>query len=304
MIEINDSMEVIKNENESSTVAASPEFQNRPQGDQSEMRMHHYEYDHLAEELRNEVVRSGMKEFRDILKGIDDYTVFASTSLFLIGDKYNEPELKTAPGDLDVNVDSKESFYKIHKRLSGHEHVQIEIPEGNDQESPFLKSALDGAMILRGFITLKCDGGETEYPSEIFQGSSIVPADAEFKTNISGLNTLTLEGLKIQYAKNLDIEKRVDRTVREIEEALYSQESDIKESQARMNIVAEELDISVTELMDLFALRAHYVEREEGTESPIYRKKVEGVLSGLKTKIKKRRENLELLQKMTGIEED
>lgn len=161
---------------------------------------------------KKELVERGMEEFRDILQGIDDYSIFASTGLYLIGKKYDVPDLMTTPGDLDLNVHSKESFIDILKRLSSHPGCHLEQNGGQ----PYTVSTLDKAWIVRGDMDLLIDGQTARYPFEVFLNSSLVPSEERFMTKIEGFKTLTMEGLQKQYAKNLAVEKRIQEAADEV----------------------------------------------------------------------------------------
>ncbi len=299
----------IEEEHEEATEAEDAQG---PQDGQRELRAINIEDESLPEDRRNEIVRKGIDFFRDVFTGIDDYTVFASTAMFLHGEKFDEAELQKSPGDLDISIDSKQSFREIASRLSDNKSVVFDAPSDDDmRDGMFFISSLDGAAILRGSVMLDHEGQLYEYPFEIFQDSVMVPKENRYRHRISGMNVLTPEGLKIQYAKNLNLEKRIDASVRELERFFFdsgyrTEVTSIEELMSShgisIDILTEALDLSEEEIRDVYKLRASFLAGGNGMLKEKYAKELERIFGGLKTKIEKRRGDLETLQKLVSIE--
>lgn len=283
---------------------AAKESWERPQIEQQEYapEVISIEDDTVPPEIKDRIVENGLDLFRGIFSGIDDYSIFASTALFLQGKKHHIDMFRESPGDLDVNVHSKHSLDRIFDRLAQVPGIQFDFPKkGEGAEDRYFVSNLDGALILRGEIHMDTQDGTYSYPFEVFCNSSLVPSQDKDVRKVGGLQVLTLEALRTQYAKNLDLEKRFDASIRAIEQFLLSGEvlEGIEKGKdpfvalmdtygVQIETLQERLDLEEQDMKDLYVLHAKMMAAGGNAEDPKYRKGVEQTLSRLKTKIAKR----------------
>ena len=72
----------------------------------------------LAPEIRREATDAAIDLMRDVFSGLEDYTVFASTGMYMNANKYNIPEIDKIPGDFDANVYNEDTLHQVRERMS------------------------------------------------------------------------------------------------------------------------------------------------------------------------------------------
>jgi hypothetical protein len=230
--------------------------------------------------------------FRDLLRG-KEYVIFASTALRMNGEKYEDGEegplyMGEDPGDFDINFLSEKDFDEFVNILAKLEAAgDVDLDHG--ENGPVHISSLDGARIIRGSVHLS--EGEP-YPFEAFLNSSIVPSKEYQAHIIDGLHVLNAEGLNAQYAKNLELESRIQKYVEAIKQFIDSDDFSVLMSNKSISLedggefsyqdFCEALDVTDEDI------RA-YLENEKTPDQ---------LFAGLKTKIRKRRLDIDRLQKV------
>jgi hypothetical protein len=298
-------------------------------------------YENLSIREKKELTEIGLNIMQGIMDGIPDYVVFASTSLFLHGQKYGiEDFAQKPPGDFDCAVQSLATLKRIRSRLSNVPGVAF------DDDGRFHRFPTDEARKLSGVIHVgmrTADGiKKVPYEFEFFLNSFIIPDHPqEFTENIHGMKMLDLEGLQKQYQKNLSFEgkifKRSDQVVKyllrpEIEGVLKAAIAEMrahkenpKEAQinARVLAIMNKLDLGLADFDRFYERRDSVLEGvnvesvREGLEEEVLDylqlaqnrskeiavvRELTTVLSGFKTKLHKRINNLNRLRELQRIE--
>lgn len=261
-------------------------------------------YETLSVEEQKEASNLALEKLRPIFNSIGDYAIFASTAMYLHGQKMKEAgdkrsrEFDVPPGDLDLVTTSATAMDRFREQLTN-------LPEAKlDGGGQYYFLDQGQAKVLSGKIKVwLASGKETEVDFEIFYNTRILPKKTlEKKTKIMGFNVLNLEGLTEQYLNNLDLEARVDKEVRTIVEFLTANRDYFKkrltawratgETNGELKKAGEKLEIQPEDFERFFEL----LESGDQTEMTKF------LSGGLKTKIWKRRLNLQQLaaaKKMT-----
>ncbi len=256
----------------------------------------------LDPETRRNATDTAIKLMSDVFSGIEDYTVFASTGMYMNANKYDVPELDKIPGDFDANVFNEETLHRVRERLANVPGVAF---DNGGEYIPFP----NGAEMLGGHIKMEIDTPKgpvhIKYPFEIFRETQIVRPDARFMHKINGLNVLTFEGLKKQYIANLALELQVEKNAEAVitfllQEGLeqqlrpelmeYASDPEKFVPSQRLQDVAEHLDMTFDQIKDFYGLES---QTNDPSQLPRLTSKV---ITGLKSKADKRRENVEMLR--------
>jgi hypothetical protein len=195
-------------------------------------------------------VEQGLKVFRNILSGVDDYTLFASTAMYLNGKRLAErgvslgEEMERPPGDIDIAVFSREAMNRLTERIHGLPGAHI-----NNEGRPKRIQGED-AMKLSGTVPVRFEVNgveqQAEYEFEVYLNSSIVTPDVT-RNNIrkaGGFNVLNLEGLRRQYERNLRVEGKIDELVEQISQFLESDEPHAQEFVREVTSADRKADLS------------------------------------------------------------
>lgn len=186
-------------------------------------------------EKRRQYTDMGLELMRTVLSDIDDYTIFASSAMYLHSDR-NEPGseeqtmMNTPPGDLDIAMWSREDFDRFQQRVSNLDRsdqvkrVEIDRKGKTKRLSGQTTETWGGVIVLNGD-----DGEEAAYHFEVFLNTDnsdrlMDTTTRRLTTKRRGLNVLTMEGLQRQYTKNLELEHRVSDAAVRIHETLTSDE--------------------------------------------------------------------------------
>jgi hypothetical protein len=228
----------------------------------------------LPDKEHHLAVEQGLNAFRNILKGIDDYTLFASTAMYINGMRLGErgvslgEEMARPPGDIDMAFSSREALMKFAERVNNVPGAWV----ANDGRPIRLQG--EDAMKFSGLIPVEYQvNGETkkaEYEFEAFLNSNIVTPDVT-RNNVRrmhGFNVLSLEGLRRQYEKNLRVEGNIDTNVEQISQFLVSDAPEAKafveevqsaQSKSELSDKAREilnhLDVGIDDVKDAIRLQ-------------------------------------------------
>lgn len=273
-----------------------------------ERRIRSVEDPELSQEVRERITDLGLDIMKDVMDGVD-HTVFASTALYIHGKKHGLEDLTTTPGDFDANVVSESDLMRVRERLSNVPGVKF------DRDGEFKTFPTDKSQLLSGEILMRLSEDEDEdyaYPFEIFQDSFLLPKNIKrFQKKERGLTVLSLEGLKNQYEKNLAFETRIQDFVNtmerffeqpEVQLAAFDMEEALNEHGIDMADLEEQLEMSKKQMQEFYNLREvanRSINREEREN---LEKDIVVLLSGLKTKIEKRKKNILLLQNLLRME--
>ncbi len=298
-------------------------------------------YEDLSEPEKKQLTEIGLTIIQGVLDGVQDYTVFASTSLYLHGQKYGIKELAAqAPGDFDCAVESMQTLVRIRSKLSNVPGVEFE------NNGDFFKFPTDEARKLGGVIHVGLRTAEgikkVPYEFEFFLNSFIIPDKPdEYQENIHGMKMLSLEGLQKQYQRNLSFEGKVFEETGHVVKFLLQPEIEtilraaIAEKQAHSDDpenaqipqeafrIIQHLDIGLDDLATFYKTKeqlkgkgptitltkdhgdgtSEVVQQafERGQEIALTRE-LSMVISGFKTKVLKRMRDLKRLQKLQRIE--
>lgn len=148
---------------------------------------------------------------REVLRGIPDYAVFASTAMYLHGKEKGIEEMQVLPGDFDGVVPDESTLKRVRERLANVPGVEFK----NEGE---LKPIGNDSKYLKGDIVVRVDDQDVRYPFEFFTVSNrIIPKEVFAKQEkIAGLNVLNFEGLQNQYINNLAFESKVKKSATEV----------------------------------------------------------------------------------------
>lgn len=256
----------------------------------------------------------------DLMRGVlrdQQYTIFASTAMYLHGQQSHIKELLVPPGDLDMAVFSLPALERLRERFANVPGVKFK------NEGKFITLANGEAKVLAGEIMMSAEtnlGAVTiAYPFEVFFKSVMVNDEVgRHQTTIKGLTVLDLEGLQRQYLNNLSFEMKVRKAIDEVVDFL--KDSDI-EAQLRGLAVRAKAGIGIgegqQEEMDLLnRLRltvddvARFYEIQDTLKKPDLDdekknkllKEVDTLLANSKTKIPKRLKNVKETRSLRAVE--
>lgn len=204
----------------------------------------------LPDKEHHLAVEQGLNAFRSILKGIDDYTLFASTAMYINGMRLGErgvslgEEMERPPGDIDIAFSSREALFRFAERVQNVPGAWV----ANDGRPMRLQG--EDAMKFSGLIPVEYEiNGEkkkAEYEFEAFLNSNIVTEDVT-RNNVRrmhGFNVLSLEGLRRQYEKNLRVEGAIDADVEMLSQFLVSEDPEAVEFVGEINKAKNKSELS------------------------------------------------------------
>lgn len=220
-------------------------------------------FEKLEPELQAQLLDRLLEDMRKVLRPVEDYAVFASTAMYLNGEKLlhagvaDGAMLMKPPGDFDAALWREADLDRIRERLADLPDVlfakvdrdgkYVRDAEGEiifeDHPGPYGKFPGQDLKILAGKRLYEVDvNGKSEtiaYDFEFFLNSRLVQRElAEGNTTEAhGLKILNLDGLQRQYQGNWDFEARVNADVTKAMQALTPQTPEQKLELA--NIKAE-----------------------------------------------------------------
>ncbi len=264
----------------------------------------------LDRETQKRVTDLAISTFGNILSEQKNYAVFASTALYLHGKRLKDREVEVGntfdvpPGDFDVTVFSEKDLFDIRDRLGRDERVQF---QNNGQPILFPDKE---TKVISGTINLEVEtkNGRVRVPYEFefFLNTRIVSKNATRESiEINGLRVLTLDGLLAQYAKNLELETRVDREVQAVTKLLVQlTRKEVLEKHSEilslLRLTEKDLDLFYQiqkRLTELEGANTTELTLKESLRQSLISQRAT-VLSGLKTKIPKRLANIEVIQSL------
>lgn len=285
--------EGISNTHEEPQVAPEAASEIAPQPEaQEELKVERFE--DLPKDEQEKLLVVALEELRQGIGDVKDYAVFASTAMYLNGERMvasGDPTgkaLMAPPGDFDAAVFSEESLRKLRDRLGRMENVEF------DNGGKFIEIPGEEMKKLAGKLMLEVGEAEEKkrvaYDFEFFYKSRVVsPELANGRTiDAHGLKALNLDGLQGQYERNLQFEGRIDKAVKEIVDYLHSDDesakalkeelyqedfSELSEGTAR---ALERLKMSPEDMKEVLALQ----ENIDGLESrqKVLKKEIEDAL--------------------------
>lgn len=271
-------------------------------------RVYDIESKDLAAEIRRKATDHAIDLMRDVFAGLDNYTVFASTGMYLNANKYGIKELDKIPGDFDANVFDEKTFKQVRERLENVPGVTFA-----NEGKPIAFHG--GAQMLGGHVMIEMESPKgsihIRYPFEIFLETQIVKPETRKQTHqIKGLKTLTLEGLKTQYIANLAMESQIEKNTQQVIEFLlrddveaelrpelldYTSDKDKFTPSQRIKDICQRLDLTFDQLATFYG-----VESQIGDVSDLPRA-TSKILTSLKSKAKKRQQNIEQLRELLNM---
>lgn len=259
-------------------------------------------------EIKKATADAGISVMREVLRGIDDCVVFASTALYLQGMSRDIADLQVPPGDFDATVAKEETLSHIQERLTNVPGVEF------DNDGKWKKLA-GGADVLTGKIvmTIQTSSGEKHvaYPFEFFLRTMIADASVlRHQERLSGLNVLTMEGLQKQYFNNLRFESRVGMSTERvatflmdpsIERQLQAFVSGTDDPEAQKML--DDLCLTKEDVHKFYEARNEMMTSlsQSGEQLEERLSDLATLLSGFKTKIPKRQKNLEQLRQARNM---
>ena len=256
-------------------------------------------------EIRRSTTVKGLDLMKTLLNNGSDYVVFASTALYLHGKESGIAELDVPPGDFDAAVASIEDLKDLRTAIGN-------VPGSHFENNGDWKRFSDGAIALQGHITMEVPTSEgmvkADYPFEIFYNSFIISDRImEQSQRVDGLNALSLEGLQMQYFENLKLESKVGASVRETAKFLLNPkvEKMMKQSETHPTAkkLAKRLQLSTKDINEFYEARDSITGERALTEDEMgeLQGEMARTLSGLKTKLEKRKRDLDRLRKLRKL---
>ena len=148
--------------------------------------------------MTDQDIQQALDLLQEALCDCKGYLLFGSAALYLHAKTYGIEELDMTPHDIDIAVFDMESMKHVRDQLVCVPSVKF------DHEGVFQSCETDDALRLSGMIG--------KMPFECFLHSLVMPDHAEeYRTEIRGLRTLNVEGLRKQYAKCVEFEKRLSK---------------------------------------------------------------------------------------------
>lgn len=233
---------------------------------------------------REYVLKEALNMLEGALAGFEDYALFGSTALYLR--KQAAGEHGTLPEDLDLICEDERALTEVKKRLARIPGVRIDLAE-NGQFFSF-PSQLD-AKFFSGWITV----GDQKVPFECFSERRIAGSSDVYphRSRIQGgLMTLTGEGLKNQYLHTLEMDRRIDRAVRETLETLVPHLEELEEGRP----LPASIDLTPE---DAFWLKEELMNRtlDACFQDPRFRQEAARRFAAIKTKTERRLEAVKTL---------
>ncbi len=268
------------------------------------------ESDDVPIEIKQQAMETALTQIRDALQDIPDYVVFASTARFLQGMKRDIDSLKEVfPGDLDVAVESLDSLNEIRRRLRNIPGVKFA------NKGRYKRYKGEEVRRLGGVLQVEVQGADgpvkVDYPFEFFYKSIMVDPQAfqRRKDTAFGFKVLTLQELRKQYDRNLRHESRVFRNTKEVAEFLLDpsvEEKIWKHLAGKEDVGEDSEEMSGEQILDFIGLKDRQaeifygkrdqIEADGGSEDNLV-KATSILLSGFKTKIEKRIESMQAIDK-------
>ncbi len=269
--------------------------------------------ENVSEAERREVTEKAIKIFHDILSGVKDYAVIASTALYLHGQEDKIEKLQQIiPGDFDAAVFFQAAMDKIVERLSRNKNVIFfnrETKELIVSGNPLQTMPDREAKVLSGSVavTIGEPGQETiiNYPFEFFYKTRVVPDSLRFLTvSKMGFPVLALgTALREQYRLNFKLEGRLDVAVQKVWRFLVENKEDILSSEEKKKMVAKRFELKPSEIDLFFNLLTELDKvKKTKTKDEIHQRIVDLLSGGFKSRAEKRWRTLGLIDEISSYE--
>lgn len=262
-------------------------------------------------EIKRAAADAGLALMREVLRGIDGYVVFASSARYLHGKAKDIPGFDTPPGDFDGAVWDHDTLRNIQERLSNVPGVRF------DRDGKWKRMG-GGAEVMGGEVIMEVDTStgrqKVAYPFEFFYDTFIVTQDIRRqRETVSGLQTLSLDGLQQQHFNNLRFENRVGANTQQVAKFLVNPEVETQlkgilsgDKDPAAEAMLKRLDLTQNDLQEFYRMRDHIVTTSFSKSGDVLEERISDLailLSGFKTKIPKRIKDIELLRKATNLGE-
>ncbi len=261
-------------------------------------------------EIRMAAADAGIALMRDVLNGIDDCVVFASTALYLQGIQRGITEFQVPPGDFDAAVTQEQTLRRIQERISN-------VPGATFENDGQWKKMGGEAQLLSGQIIMDIQTPHGEkrvaYPFEFFLNTFIADKRVlQYQENLSGLNVLTMEGLQNQYLNNLNFELRVGVNTETVAKFLLQPQVERQlqrfldgETDPVVDKILQRLELTSDDVRKFYSIRNEMMSSLSASGESFEERMSDLaiLLSGFKTKIPKRQKNVEQLQRASQIAE-
>lgn len=274
--------------------------------------LHEYGDPSESTEQRREIFNEAVIFFRRILSGIDDYAIMASAALYL---QNQAGGLKPSelPNDFDLAFFSEAALKRFVEALAKTGRVVFFGQDGNpvsQDRSIHLSSDRKAKRVAGKLLIFFSEApGKTRpksFPFEAFLNTRVAPT-AEVKNltrPVSGFRVLSRrEGLPIQYGHNLELEKRVKKSLLEVITFLLKYREYLKDNKAELQAALKKFDLSQKDLERFYFL----IDEINQTSNPDVRRgfydEINSLLSGgFKVRISERIAKLEQMKKINSFE--
>jgi hypothetical protein len=228
-----------------------------------------------------ERINNVLREFAQVLDGLEDYAVFSSTAMYLhgqrLGDRIPGEAWAVPPGDLDINFFTEKSWRMAGERLR--------------QAGAVIDK--DGEPLFPGQEIRVISGTLNGYPFEFFLKTAriVVEQFNERTVKLQGLRVLALEDVQRQYQNNLEFDSRLWREVQRVVAALEA----AQRSPVDFEQMCEHLEVTPAEARQAITLWDAYQLTPNDQVRAELEKQLSSLIGGVKTKTAQRRKNLQQL---------
>lgn len=233
-------------------------------------------FEKLSKDQQFKILDELLAGMRDVVGPVRDYAVFASTAMYLNGEKIVAQgdeagrELMEPPGDFDAAVFELKDLDTIRDRLRRMPDVIFSNAKKHPDTGEIMHDA-DGEVVYQGrpgdyatkpgedikilsgqrVFDVEIDGKKEKvaYDFEFFLNSRMVRQEAARGNVIEshGLKILNLDGLQRQYDENLNFELKIDAQVKGVVDYLKSNAPEVRQFKAEMMAVQEDDNVALTE---------------------------------------------------------
>jgi hypothetical protein len=251
-------------------------------------------FEKLPKDEQEKLLGVALEQMRQAIGPVRDYAVFASTAMYLNGERLVDrgedggKELMAPPGDFDAAVFTEDALNQIRERLSNMPNVEF------DNNGRYISMVGEEARKLAGKIVLELERNnekhEVEYDFEFFYKTFIVPKELAQGRTIDrrGLKALDLEALHGQYEKNLNFESAINEGVMQVVQFIESDHEQM--AKLKQEVASGELSAESERVLDHLKVSSEDMHEAFGIQEKIR------ALEKQQTDGRKRVEDLQKLQ--------
>ncbi|MFH0927853.1 MAG: hypothetical protein V1821_00080 [bacterium] len=268
----------------------------------------------VSEEQKVTYSKEALKAWGKVLKNIPEATIFASSAMFLWGEKLPPETLRDPavaevfgkpPGDMDLVVPNIQALDRAREVLNN-------IPSVKFDNDGRYKVLADGTHRLSGKVKIMVEPGKfIEQEFELFDAdknrlfkTDIIKSRQKIETSEGEFNVLTLEGLTAQYSNNFYLESKI----REESEKVFAEldQADPNERKHLRKRGALGLDGEAITKYYRYLNQYQLLENQKTPEAEKQRGRLHEIMTkivtgGLKEKVEKRLANLKALYEAKKI---